>query len=406
MKNQYEDKLAHLSDQEIENLIERYYNGEKNHTLIDEYNIEIRSALLVKTFPLKIHHDKLCPFCKIPMLSYRQSKASYSREDIFCQKCKHELNNPYCPCKVCKGIRFEEELEERRRQQVLNDSQREVILNKFNKQKEFPIDIEELDMRMKLYISALLRASLSEDSKDILPLSSSSLKLTPIYLESKYEREVVSFLRTNGLIIFSPNTTLDSVIIEDDEITGYYPLSVTYRLNVSKEEVPIDVDELLYLQDIDETDKNLLLTLWLEIGLYECLEYLLVRLDEYNLPSQYIGDKTISSIKEVLNYFSISQVFYFIWNASKNAAAFYQKGGITKKHAVNLIAGNILRTMERAIAQGWDVSKYGRDYNYPQSIISEVYFNRVLKIGDKGFDMVAKNYFTNQTLNFNDLPSM
>lgn len=406
MKNQYEDKLDHLTGEEIENLIERYYNGEKNDVLIDEYNIDIRSSLLVKTFPLKIHYDKLCPFCKIPMLSYRQSKSSYSKEDIFCQECKHELNSPYCPCKVCKGIRLEEELKERRRKQALHDSQREIILNKFNKEKGFPIDIEELDIRMKLYISALLRASLSEDSKDILPLNSSSLKLTPIVLDSQYEREVVSFLRNNGLIIFSPNTTLDSVIIEDNEITRYYSLHATYRLNVSKGEVPVDVDELLYLQDIDETDKNLLLTLWLEIGLYECLEYLLVRLDEYNLPSQYIGDKTISAIKEALNYFSISQVFYFIWNASKNAAAFYLKEGITKKHAVNLIAGNILRTMERAIAQGWDVSKYRRDYNYPQSIISEVYFNRVLKIGDKGFDSVAKNYFISRKLGSNDLPSI
>jgi hypothetical protein len=69
-----------------------------------------------------------------------------------------------------------------------------------------------------------------------------------------------------------------------------------------------------------------------------------------------------------------------------------------------LVSGNILRTMERAIAQNWDISKYGRDYNYPQSIVSEVFFDRVLKIGNKGFNSVAKKYFDNNEIGTINLP--
>ena len=407
MKNQYQDKLSHLTEGEIEELIKRYYGGEKNNLLINEYDIDIKnSSFLIKTFPPRTHFDILCPFCNIFMTSYRKSKSSYSIETIFCKECQHELDNDYCSCRICKNKRLEKEKFERERQQILFDTQRQVIIDKYLTDKEYPTDFEELDIQMKLYLSSLLRSSLSEDLKDINPISSATLKLTPITPDNIYETKIITFLKENGLIIFSPNTVLSSISIEDNKIDGYYPLKTTYRLNIFKDELNIEIDELFHLEDIEEKNEELLLTLWLEIALYECLEYLYVRLDEYNLPSQHIGDKTISTIKEALNNFSISQVFYFIWNASKNAAAFYQKGSVTKKHAVNLVAGNILRTMERAIAQNWDVSKYRRDYNYPQSIISEIFFNRILKIGDRGFDTVAKNYFHNSGKNLIELPPL
>ena len=389
LNNQYQDKLSHLTDNAVEDLIQRYYNGEKNKILIEEYNIDISNlSFLVKTFPPKKYFDKICPFCNISMISYRQSKSASSKETIFCQNCQHELDNFYCSCSSCTAKRLKEK-------EVLFDLQRQVIIDENLIKKEYKIDIRELDIKMKLYISALLRASLSEDLEDINPISSSALILTPITLNNKYETKIVTFLKENGLIIFSPNTRLNSVTIENNEIIRYFPLDVTYRLNISNDELDIEIDELLYLEDRIEKDEKLLLRLWLEIGLYECLEYLYSRLDEYSLPSQYIGKKTILSIESALNNFSISQVFYFIWNASKNAAAFYQKDNVTKKHAVNLVAGNISRNMERAIAENWHVSKYGRAFNCPQSIVSEVFFNRVLKIGDSGFDTVARHYFEN-----------
>jgi len=395
MKNEYQDKLSHLTEKEIEELISRYYNGDKNSLLIYEYKIDISSSLLVKTFPPKIHLDKLCPFCNLSMFSYRVGKSSSSKEIIFCKECRHELNNLHCPCKGCEEHRLEKERLLKERKQRLEYLKREIILDTYKTEKEYPLDISELDIQMKLYLSALLRTSLSEDLKDINPISISSSKLTPITPNSEYETKIISFLKQHRVIIFSPNTDIDSVIIEENEIVSYIPENATYRLNVYKDESDIEIESLLYFkdEDVEEMDNDLLLTLWLEIGLYECLEYLYIRLKEFNLPSQYIGDKTISAIKEALNHFSISQVFYFVWNASKNADAFYKKGGVPKKHAVNLIAGRISRTMERAISNNWDITKYGRGYNYPQSIVSEIFFNRVLNIGDEGFDTIAKDYF-------------
>ena len=71
MKNNYQDKLSHLSLQEVNDLMESYYGGEKNAILIQKYKIDIRSSLLSKTFPFEVHNDILCPFCNIPMFSHR-----------------------------------------------------------------------------------------------------------------------------------------------------------------------------------------------------------------------------------------------------------------------------------------------------------------------------------------------
>lgn len=69
------------------------------------------------------------------------------------------------------------------------------------------------------------------------------------------------------------------------------------------------------------------------------------------------------------------------------AAAFYQKGGITKQHAVNTLAGSITKRVEGSIAEGWDVKGYERNYNYPQTAISSVMHDKILKIGESGFKL-------------------
>ena len=55
-----DNKLAHLSKAQIENLIERYYNAEKVKYLIEEYNIDTNLNQLVRLFPPTIT-EETCP---------------------------------------------------------------------------------------------------------------------------------------------------------------------------------------------------------------------------------------------------------------------------------------------------------------------------------------------------------
>jgi hypothetical protein len=385
LNTQYQKKLSHLSQEQIERLMQRYYDGEKNDLLIKEYNIDIRTGLLVKTFPILTHDDILCPYCDIPMVSYRESKSSYAfgNPKAFCQVCKHKKYDPYCNCENCKKLREDQAEILRQKEAKLNDAKRQILIERYEYENSMPISIDELTIKDKLYICALLRTSLSEDFKNINPLSSVKSNLAPT---QKYKMNIISYLRSKLIVLFSPSTSLHSIIIENNEIQSYYPLDVTLKLNAPEEQYDEVIQDLLHLNIDDDINNETKLELWNEIGLFECLEFLYAKMDEYNLPSEHVGDKTISAIKESLKDFSISQNFNFIWRAVTNAAAFYQKSSVSKKHAVNTISGSIIRSQEKAKAENWQIKGYGRDYNYPQTVISEVFFNNILQIGSKGFE--------------------
>jgi len=385
LKNNYQDKLSHLSLQEVNDLMESYYGGEKNALLIQKYKIDIRSSLLSKTFPFEVHNEVLCPFCNIPMISHRESKSSYSPPKIFCENCSHLKSNDYCNCENCKEEREKIQKIQVKQKLEKDNEKRDLLLELFLHENSDPINTDTLSLKSKLYVCSLLRACLSEDLSSIYPVSQSTVKIAPT---DKYIMDIISHLIDERVILFSPNTHLDSIIIEGNNITSYYPMSVTFKLNVTEDSYQKSIDNLMYLKGVDYISFEEKIQHWSDIGASECLEFLYAKLEEYNLPNEYIGDKTISSIEDALNNYSVSQLYNFIWRAVKNSAAFYQKERISKKHAVNTIAGNISRSNEKSIAECWDVKGYGRDYNYPQTIISEVFFNIIIGIGDKGFSSV------------------
>jgi hypothetical protein len=110
---------------------------------------------------------------------------------------------------------------------------------------------------------------------------------------------------------------------------------------------------------------------WKELALASAITYLEKRLAEFSLPYS-CGDKTIAVINDALTTFSVSQVYNFIWRSTRDAAAFYMKGGVTKSHAANTVVGNIARQAERARAERWDVKKYGQDWEIGNPLICEL----------------------------------
>ncbi len=46
------------------------------------------------------------------------------------------------------------------------------------------------------------------------------------------------------------------------------------------------------------------------------------------------------------------------------------------------------RDMDRAVAERWEVKGYSRNYNLPRSIYAGMFYDLVLKMGDKAIDEV------------------
>ena len=110
-------------------------------------------------------------------------------------------------------------------------------------------------------------------------------------------------------------------------------------------------------------------------------------LDEHHLPFNP-GAKTTQYLEYALENFSTAQVFNTIWKAARDAAAYYQRADISKRQAANSAISSIQRTSERAIAENWELKPFGRNFNCPQTMISEVLYNTVLKLGADGFKIL------------------
>ncbi|HLZ17192.1 MAG TPA: hypothetical protein VKQ08_09135, partial [Cyclobacteriaceae bacterium] len=108
--------LDHLSENEIQSLIDRYYKNEKTADLLDEFKLTIKPTELVKLFPPKSLETK-CPYCSSNMVVKYRARGSFSNESPECPVCKHKEDRT-CWCKGCreKEIRLKELEREQQRQ--------------------------------------------------------------------------------------------------------------------------------------------------------------------------------------------------------------------------------------------------------------------------------------------------
>lgn len=381
-------KLEHLSKEEIEGLMNRYYNNEKVKDLIEEYKIEINPSILYTIFPPMICKDKVCIYCGKPMLIKRTSKSSYryNINNAYCINCGHE-DSYVCNCSHCVERRKIEKVKREEEQKKIAQRKRNLINDTYDLNKHNPVSIEQLGFREKVFLGALLRTALSENMKIIKPLEVAERSLAPTLV---YTKEILRTLCYNDIVLVSPDSIIEAFPDSSDEEEFplvYYINKVNYVLNIeNKENYEEDVADLINPKDMNEEDKNEALIIWKEIALDECLEYFKYQMDKVKFDFNP-GEKTITVFKDLLEHFSVAQIYGIIYKAIANATRYYQETNIARKQAANSVIGNCQRYGEKAIVEKWDLAKYHRAYDIPQSVISEFFFNRVTKIGDLGFEI-------------------
>ena len=89
-----EKNLDHLTSEEIETLMQRYYAGESVSKLTKEYGISVCSSNLYKLFPPEVFPNYICEYCDEPLVINRPSKTmknlpKYER-DLYCPVCGHK----------------------------------------------------------------------------------------------------------------------------------------------------------------------------------------------------------------------------------------------------------------------------------------------------------------------------
>jgi hypothetical protein len=284
--------------------------------------------------------------------------------------------------------------------------------------------VEELGLRHAVALAALLRVALSEDLRSIRPVRSAEARFGPT---PELEKDLLVELHERGAIMVAPEGPLSAFDFGEVSETGeayvasWRPREVDWSGKFAdvpevREAAHLDATRLtpeerrrrdselgrLYVAELEDAldasgpwpplwalmwEEDDWRGLWKEISLNECLAYLRLVLGEHGLPFR-AGDKTRLVLGEVLERFSVAQVWGMIWRAGRDAAAFYMRNNSTREHAANTVVGSIQRQAERALGGGWDLKSFRRDKRLPRSALSEVFFAKALRAGDAGFDGV------------------
>lgn len=374
---------------QIESLMNKYYNGVKASDIIKEYNIDTTSSKLYTLFPPIICEDIICPVCNEPMYKERDSKSSYSwnKKKPFCAICGH-TDEIICKCNYCIAEREKvRKLNEERKVRILQEKREKI--KKVYDLNIVPVNYSELNFREKVFLGALLRTSLSEDMEVILPLNDAERELAPTI---GYIKEILSYLIGRGVISVDSNSSIDAFLDSNEEKdiefpNVYYITMVKYRINiVGDEEIKNILSKIINPKSFSDADKEDALNIWKEIALEECIEYF-----EYQMKSVRfyfnIGEKTIAIFKDLLENFSVSQIYGIIYKSVANATKYYQESSVSKKQAANSVIGGCQRYAERTMINNWELAKYSKIKELPQSMISEFFFDRVIGVGSLGFNM-------------------
>lgn len=371
----YKD-LKHLSDDEINSLVQRYYAGEAVSKLLKEYQLSVRANDLYTLFPPEICENEICEYCGEYLVRDRVPKAamSWRQNDtgLYCPVCKHKPYIHSCQCSNC--VEKERELQKSREKRI-----QEVYSIKSN-----PVNFSEIPFEQKVFLGALCRALCRENLYEINPYTESEVVLTPT---DELRAQMYNVLYENGIITVSPVSPVEAFVIDHEEFPNrFYTYKVIYNLNLrfppNKKELFTEIFDPNYYSS--SANKDDALELWRRIAVGECIEYLIYQLDSVGFEFSP-GEKTKKTFEILLNDFSVSQIYGIIWKSVADVSRLYLEKGISKRHAANSVIGACERLGERAKMNGWTLTEYNRIKDLPQSELSSFFFNKVLKIGEMGF---------------------
>ncbi|RZH25205.1 hypothetical protein EXD98_18225 [Acinetobacter pittii] len=374
--------ISHLTEEEITKLINQYYAGEKVKELIEQYNLNILTSKLVSIFPL-VKVNTNCEFCDVPMTTKLNSKSSYeqlSLKDIICPKCRH-LQNTSCKCPKCIEKIKLEELEKKYKQDSL-DNKKIAYLERL--QTIPSVEEEDLSLTDKVYLATLLRECLHEDAEYIEKIDQKDTVLTPY---QDFTTELLQHLLSKKIIVPNLINDLDQFREKEDGSISYYIYYIKYKINIQ----PKDGDYQMMLHRLmyprsDEflENSNFCYEFWKKIAFYESMQYLMFKMESVRYDFSP-GTKTTTVFQNLVNNFSVGQIYNIIYRAIANSTEQYQSGKITKIHAQNMVISSCEGQGERAIANKWNLTNYSRVKDLPQSQISKIFFDSILQISYLGF---------------------
>jgi hypothetical protein len=354
------EKLRHLSDQQIEDLIRKY--EDKNIKLIDlinEYKLDVKPAGLLKILP-PVTTKILCIYCGHDMYQEREGRSSYSYEKTkFCFNCGHkEYSDSWyiaqeCECENCLAYRT----------RLIQDKKNQ-IKNLYGKEQQ-KRDFSEISFRNQVDLIYVLLNNPQDNT----------FVITPSHLIFKHKKEWIRklnrLLDTNVLTI-SPNSDVNAFEDEDFPHTAIIE-KVTYNVNVYFTNDTIkQIDNNVYFKEKVKPEE--LLSVLKEYIYTDAIRNFTKFLEERNLKLN-ITENANSLFINLLDKVSYTQLV----NLCYHVAAYFSDKVLTKKMkkdvACNSVLLNVSKFYDNTINSGWVLNN--NDYGHAGEEL-KYYVERIL----------------------------
>jgi hypothetical protein len=339
-----------------------------------EKTFEIKKKELLQVVNANSIAESTEIFCEVCETPYEfQSRADFQERQKYL---KYDWYSKEWLCEDCLLER--EELKEQERVNKL-EQYRKLIKESYSSEPNI-IEITNISLEEAVYLLSFCRLCADEDFATAKSLGSMSFheRLSP---DSNLDYEILRQLYRKNIIRVSSESPINA--FSGDEADTFYLDKVFWLLPVSEnsgkpKDLFIKLEEIFKSGNLPAHWLDERLNLWRKIALHECLEYLTKSLEEHSL-NLNPGEKTIFVVNSLLEDYSVGQIYNLIWRAVRDAAAFMVRKGTSKQHAANTVVGAMQRYGETA-----------RIYTCPQTMISQVFFDLVLKIGESGFYRVPQ----------------
>lgn len=365
--------IQHLSQDKIVELIQQYYAGIPIKELKTKFQIKFTPPLN-RLFPEKVTIEK-CPYCDTFYKEDWHPKSGNSNFP-YCQFCKHR-DFLSCSCENCvQKLREKNEVELQKMKSIIRKTHHE---KRYKQLKE-----NDLTLENKLYLAVLLRGGLTECLTQIKPLISITEPLTPT---SNWNLILVTSLASKGIIVPHWDSDPSAFIDPENFPHTYFNEYVIFRLNLEAfdDNYSNMIQRLLY-PSVEQffSDSTFCIEMWNKISLNESIEYLIYSLEKVGFDFNP-GKKTIQVFEHLLRHYSVSQIYCIIYGAIAKSTKLYQEKKLSKSRAANTVITFCESHGEIAISKGWKISKYRRNYDLPESLLSRIFFTSILNIANLGF---------------------
>lgn len=207
-------------------------------------------------------------------------------------------------------------------------------------------------------------------------------QLSPSY---SLDTKILDRLMRKNLLLVNIENSYDYVHANEDCLLQFDLFKMTFDFAYS----PDQLQKLIIDSKYDSSKKRLIHNFEYkeccqDIQLEECVSYLTYCSKNNNL-APIIDAKMASLLNTCLLNYSVSEIYYMIWEGVERASSYCNKPNIDKMRASNSIYGNIQKMYEKIDNQLIENKKYSRDDTHPKSVLTRTFFDEIHGIEDCGF---------------------